>query len=164
MAQLLPRYRPETAAERREAVRRAEEAPSRTYTADAADARALRGIPAIGPGSAGSAIAGTSPATASASSTVTERLEPGLRARVQALLRLIRDDPAVDRELAFSYAVWPTEAIEAALPGARGRSVSSAELERMAELAAQGMTHRQIGERLGRPRATVSDTLRRHAA
>jgi Helix-turn-helix domain len=89
-------------------------------------------------------------------------LEPGLRARMQALLRLIRDDPAVDRELAFSYVLWPTDAVEAALPGARGRNVSAAEVERMAELAAQGMTHRQIGERLGRPRATVSDALRRN--
>jgi hypothetical protein len=84
-------------------------------------------------------------------------LEPGLRARVQALLRLIRDDPAVDRELAFSYVLWPTEAVEAALPGARGRNVAPAERERMAELAAQGLSHRAIGERpdgRGRPSAT----------
>jgi hypothetical protein len=91
----------------------------------------------------------------------TEQLEPGFRARVQALLRLIRDDAAVDRELAFSYLLWPSEAVEKALPGARGRNVSAAETERMAELAAQGMSHRQIAERIGRPRATVSDALRR---
>jgi hypothetical protein len=87
-------------------------------------------------------------------------LEPGLRARVQALLRLIRDDPAVDRELAFSYVLWPTEAVEAALPGARGRNVAPAERERMAEPAAQGLSHRAIGEQVGRPRTTVTGALR----
>ena len=63
-----------------------------------------------------------------------------------------------------TYVLWPTEEVDAAVPGARGGNVSAAEAERMAELAAQGMTHRQIGERLGRPRATVSDALRRLAA
>jgi DNA-binding NarL/FixJ family response regulator len=88
----------------------------------------------------------------------------GFLARAEAARRLIQEDASVDRELAFSYVLWPTEAVEAALPGARGRNVAPAERERMAELAAEGLSHRQIGERLGRPRATVSDTLRRHAA
>jgi hypothetical protein len=91
-------------------------------------------------------------------------LEPDFHARIQAVRRLVEHDPRVDPLLALSFALWPTEAIENAPPPARGRGVSSAEAERMAELAAEGLSHRRIGELMGRPRTTVSLALRRRRA
>ena len=60
---LLPRFRPdEIAAEHRETMRKAEEAPARTHHVSAVDRWRLRGIPAVGGrDSVGGAIPGTNP-------------------------------------------------------------------------------------------------------
>jgi hypothetical protein len=49
--------------------------------------------------------------------------DPALE-RAQAALRLIQHDPAVDRELVFSYVLWPTQAVEEAAP-AWGKNITA---------------------------------------
>jgi hypothetical protein len=80
--------------------------------------------------------------------------------RLEAALRVLREDPAVDRLLLLEQVVWPSQAVTAAV-ARRPQRLTDAELEHMRALSAAGLSHRQIGERLGRARTTVSETLRR---
>jgi hypothetical protein len=88
------------------------------------------------------------------------RLVSGLLERAEAARELLRRDGTVDRLLVLSFVLWPSQAVAEAAPSRGRRTVTDAEVERMAELARRGLSHRQIGERLGRPRSTVSDALR----
>jgi hypothetical protein len=80
--------------------------------------------------------------------------------RAEAALRVIEDDPSVDRLLLLEQVIWPSQAIVQAAPEEVG-PLTHAEVEQMAELAAQGWTHRRIGEQYRRPRSTVSAALQR---
>lgn len=88
--------------------------------------------------------------------------EQALLVRAAAARQLIAQDPGVDRLEVLSLVVWPTVALEA-VPAQRQR-VTDQEAARMAELARAGLSHYAIAERVGRPRTTVSEILRREAA
>jgi hypothetical protein len=80
--------------------------------------------------------------------------------RAEAARQLLRADPGVDRYELLALVCWPTEAVARAEPRPQA-CLTEAELARMAALAASGLSHRQVGERVGRPRSTVSAALRR---
>ena len=83
-----------------------------------------------------------------------------LAERAEAARELLRQDTTVDPHLVLAAVVWPSQIhLVATLP--RRRPVTEAEAERMAELAAQGLSHRAIGEQVRRPRTTVSLVLQR---
>ena len=75
--------------------------------------------------------------------------------------RLLIQARAVDPDLALSYVVWPTIALET-VPEPR-QPVTNLETTRMVELAREGLTHREIARQVQRPRTTVSMVLRRAA-
>jgi Homeodomain-like domain len=83
-----------------------------------------------------------------------------LLARASAARQLIAEDPDIDRLLLLSYVLWPTVRL-AELPPRSRPPVTAVEVMTIRALAAQGLSHRAIGERVGRPRPTVSDILRR---
>jgi hypothetical protein len=83
-----------------------------------------------------------------------------LHERAEAALRVIGDDPGVDRLLLLEQVIWPTEAVAEAVLVEVG-PLTHAEIEKMAELKDQGWTHRRIAERYDRPRSTVSAALQR---
>jgi Helix-turn-helix domain len=88
------------------------------------------------------------------------RGDRGLLARAAAARQVIGEDPAADPLLMLSFVLWPPEGLTGVLPRRRP-AVTHTEVARIFELAAEGLSHRQIGERVGRPRPTVSDVLRR---
>jgi Homeodomain-like domain len=83
--------------------------------------------------------------------------------RAEAALRVLGDDPGVDRLLLLEQVVWPTPRVAEAVPVVVG-PLTPGEIEEMAELKAQGWTHWRIAERHKRSRATVSDALRRRCS
>jgi hypothetical protein len=85
-------------------------------------------------------------------------MDTGLQARANAAVTLIREE-GEDPALMLALVVWPTPALEDAAP--RPRNVSAEEVERIAALEAEGLSHRQIGKQVGRPRSTVSAVLSR---
>ena len=85
-------------------------------------------------------------------------LLPGARAGRELVAR----DPVVDCLYVLSLVVWPTEEL-AREPSVRRVRVSADELARIREVAADGLTHYAIAERVSRPRSTVTEALRQGA-
>src|SRR5215218_3343385 len=89
--------------------------------------------------------------------------DEALTARAQAAWQLIAEDGELDRFVVLSYVVWPSERLAGEPPPRQARA-SRAEVEQMVALEASGLSHRQIAERVARPRTTVTQILRRERA
>lgn len=81
-----------------------------------------------------------------------------LAERAEAAIELIRRGD-LDPVEGLALVIWPTQALKDTR--ATPKYVSDEEAERMAAMVAAGMSHKKIGERLGRPRTTVTAVLRR---
>jgi hypothetical protein len=83
-----------------------------------------------------------------------------LAKRAEAAVSLVANGE-LDPYTALALTVWPTERLEQVRP--KRRLISTEEIERMVALAGEGRSHREIGELLGRPKATITAILRNDA-
>jgi hypothetical protein len=80
-----------------------------------------------------------------------------LERRTKAARELVAEG-RLEPYVALSYVVWPTERL-AMVAAPERRPVSLAEYREMRRLTGEGLSRRQVAERPGRPKATVTALL-----